>query len=91
VFQRGSRPARILLEARAKGTPDSVINSALELGVNLRVEVLMEQMGLPFHPTHVNPPDQTTAGMATPIYCAIRSATRSTGGCGTAARRALSG
>ena len=47
-------------EARAKGTPDSVIRTALDLGVNLRVETKywMEQMGLPFHPTHVNPPDQ---------------------------------
>jgi hypothetical protein len=62
VFQRvqQARPG-ILLEARAKGTPDSVINTALAQGVNLRVETKywMEQMGLPFHPTHVNPPDQT--------------------------------
>jgi hypothetical protein len=61
VFQRvqQARPG-ILLEARAKGTPDSVINTALAQGVNLRVETKywMEQMGLPFHPTHVNPPDQ---------------------------------
>lgn len=50
----------LLLEARAKGTPDSVIATALDLGVNLRVETKywMEQMGLPFHPMHVNPPDQ---------------------------------
>lgn len=50
----------MLLEARAKGTPDSVIDAALALGVNLRVETKywMEQMGLPFHPTHVNPPNQ---------------------------------
>jgi len=50
----------LLFEARAKGTPDSVIDSALALGVNLRVETKywMEQMGLPFHPTHVNPPNQ---------------------------------
>ena len=50
----------LLFEARAKGTPDSVIESALALGVNLRIETKywMEQMGLPFHPTHVNPPNQ---------------------------------
>jgi hypothetical protein len=50
----------LLMEARAKGTPDSVIDAALAVGVNLRVETKywMEQMGLPFHPTHVNPPDQ---------------------------------
>jgi hypothetical protein len=50
----------LLLEARGKGTPDSVIDTALALGVNLRIETKfwMEQMGLPFHPTHVNPRDQ---------------------------------
>ena len=50
----------LLLEARGKGTPDSVIETALAQGVNLRIETKywMEQMGLPFHPTHVNPPDQ---------------------------------
>jgi hypothetical protein len=50
----------MLLEARAKGTPDSIIDAALALHVNLRVETKfwMEQMGLPFHPTHVNPPNQ---------------------------------
>ena len=53
------KPA-MLFEARAKGTPDSVIKLALDLGVNLRIETKfwMEQMGLPFHPTHTNPPDQ---------------------------------
>ena len=51
---------QMLFEARAKGTPDSVINTALDLGVNLRVETKywMEQMGLPFHPTHTNVQDQ---------------------------------
>jgi hypothetical protein len=61
VFQhvKRERPG-MLLEARAKGTPDSIIEAALALGVNLRVETKfwMEQMGLPFHPTHVNPPNQ---------------------------------
>lgn len=61
VFQhvQQQRPG-LLLEARAKGTPDAVIATALAQGVNLRVETKywMEQMGLPFHPTHVNPPNQ---------------------------------
>ncbi len=50
----------LLFEARGKGTPDSVIETALSLDVNLRMETKywMEQMGLPFHPTHVNPPNQ---------------------------------
>lgn len=59
TMTRRVRPT-LLFEARAKGTPDSVINTALALGVNLRVETKywMEQMGLPFHPTHTNKPDQ---------------------------------
>ena len=50
----------ILIELRGKGTPDAVIDSALASGVNLRMETKywMEQMGLPFHPVHINPPDQ---------------------------------
>ena len=61
VFQhvQKQRPG-MLLEARAKGTPDVILDTALAQGVNLRVETKywMEQMGLPFHPTHVNPPNQ---------------------------------
>jgi hypothetical protein len=50
----------MLIEARAKGTPDRIIDTALAQGVNLRIETKywMEQMGLPFHPTHVNPRNQ---------------------------------
>jgi len=50
----------MLIEARAKGAPDSIIDTALAQGVNLRIETKywMEQMGLPYHPTHVNPPNQ---------------------------------
>ncbi|MEI6467076.1 MAG: hypothetical protein WCQ89_20285, partial [Verrucomicrobiota bacterium] len=50
----------MLIEARAKGTPDAIIDTALAQGVNLRIETKywMEQMGLPYHPTHVNPPNQ---------------------------------
>jgi hypothetical protein len=44
------------LDARAKGLPDKVIEDALTLGVDLRIttKYWMEQMGLPFHPTHIN-------------------------------------
>ena len=50
----------MLVELRGKNTPDAVIDSALALGINLRIETKywMEQMGLPFHPVHVNPPNQ---------------------------------
>lgn len=61
VFRQvqAARPG-LLVEARAKGLTDRIIDEALALGVNLRIETKywMEQMGLPFHPTHVNPPDQ---------------------------------
>jgi hypothetical protein len=54
-----TRPG-LFIELRGKGTPDAVIDTAVALGMNFRVETKywMEQMGLPFHPTHVNPPDQ---------------------------------
>ena len=61
VFQhlRETKPG-ILVELRGKGTPDAVIDDALTQGVNLRIETKywMEQLGLPFHPVHVTPPDQ---------------------------------
>ena len=48
------------LELRAKGLTAAEIQSALEAGVNFRLSTKywMEQMGLPFHPTHVNSQDQ---------------------------------
>ena len=48
------------LDLRAKGLPDSVIQDALDLGVNFRIttKYWMEQMGLPFHPAHINTQDQ---------------------------------
>jgi hypothetical protein len=54
-----ARPG-MLIELRGKNTPDAVINAALSLGVDLRIETKywMEQMGMPFHPMHVNPQDQ---------------------------------
>jgi len=48
------------LDLRAKGLPDSVIQSALDVGVPFRIttKYWMEQMGLPFHPTHINRQNQ---------------------------------
>src|SRR5512133_726991 len=48
------------LDLRAKGLPDSVIQSATEVGVPFRIttKYWMEQMGLPFHPTHINQANQ---------------------------------
>lgn len=48
------------LDLRAKDLPDAVIEDALTQGLAARVSTKfwMEQMGLPFHPTHVNPPNQ---------------------------------
>ena len=48
------------LDLRAKELPDSVIETALDEGIDFRIttKYWMEQMGLPFHPTHVNPQDQ---------------------------------
>ena len=44
------------LDLRAKGLPDAVINDAVDLGLNAKISTKywMEQMGLPFHPTHIN-------------------------------------
>ncbi|MCX7049085.1 MAG: hypothetical protein NTX50_26820 [Candidatus Sumerlaeota bacterium] len=51
---------KIRFDARAKGLPDSVIEDGLNMGVNLRIttKYWMEQMGLPFHPTHINKQNQ---------------------------------
>ena len=48
------------LDLRAKGLPDSVIQSAIEAGLPFRIttKYWMEQMGLPFHPTHINKQNQ---------------------------------
>ncbi len=45
---------------RAKRLPESVIQSALDVGLNFTVgtKYWMEQMGMPYHPTHVNPQNQ---------------------------------
>ena len=48
------------LDLRAKGLPDAVIDDALSLGLHVKVSTKywMEQMGLPFHPTHINVQNQ---------------------------------
>ncbi|MCX6629026.1 MAG: hypothetical protein NTW28_15520, partial [Candidatus Solibacter sp.] len=48
------------LDLRAKGLPDAVIDDALNLGLKAKISTKywMEQMGLPFHPTHINSEDQ---------------------------------
>lgn len=45
---------------RAKELPDAIIDDALRQGLRARVETKywMEQMGLPYHPTHVNRQNQ---------------------------------
>ena len=61
LFQRMKTTAPSLrLDLRAKGLPDSVIQSALDVGVPFRIttKYWMEQMGLPFHPTHINRQNQ---------------------------------
>ncbi|HZR19826.1 MAG TPA: hypothetical protein VFE51_21250 [Verrucomicrobiae bacterium] len=61
VFQMMKEAAPTLrLDLRAKGLPDSVIQDAVEAGVPFRIttKYWMEQMGLPFHPTHINRENQ---------------------------------
>jgi hypothetical protein len=50
----------VRLDLRAKGLPDAVIDDALNLGLKAKISTKywMEQMGLPFHPTHINTEDQ---------------------------------
>jgi hypothetical protein len=50
----------IRFDARAKGFPDRLIDLAIEKGIDIRIctKYWMEQMGLPFHPTHVHPRNQ---------------------------------
>lgn len=48
---------RMRLDLRAKELPEAVIQGALDIGVNFRIttKYWMEQMGLPYHPTQINP------------------------------------
>src|SRR5262247_3039138 len=50
----------VLFDARIKDFPDSLIDLAVEMGVNVRLNTKYwaEQMGLPFHPTHINRQNQ---------------------------------
>ena len=49
------------VDLRAKGLPDEIIADAYAQGLKFRVttKYWMEQMGLPFHPTHINKQNQT--------------------------------
>ncbi len=61
MFQLMKQKApNIRLDLRAKGLLDSTIQTCIDDGVNFRLttKCWMEQMGLPFHPTHVNVRDQ---------------------------------
>ena len=50
----------IRFDARAKNFPHDLIDKAVAAGLPIRMctKYWMEQMGLPFHPTHVNPRNQ---------------------------------
>ena len=58
-FIKRTKPG-LRLDLRAKELPDSIIEDALDQGLKTRVatKYWMEQMGLPFHPTHVNVENQ---------------------------------
>jgi hypothetical protein len=51
---------KLRIDLRAKGLPDAVINDATGMGLNAQISTKywMEQMGLPFHPTHINTQNQ---------------------------------
>lgn len=48
------------LDLRAKELPDEIIQDAVGMGLKARVSTKfwMEQMGMPFHPTHINTQNQ---------------------------------
>lgn len=50
----------IKIEARAKDVPDETLYDGVDTGADFRVVTKhwMEQMGMPFHPTHINKPNQ---------------------------------
>jgi len=58
-FIKAEHP-NLRIDLRAKDLPDSVINDALNQGLNARINTKywMEQLGLPFHPTHINTQNQ---------------------------------
>jgi hypothetical protein len=59
AFIEAERPD-LRIDLRAKDLPDAVIDDALNQGLRARVNTKywMEQVGLPFHPTHVNVQNQ---------------------------------
>jgi len=50
----------MLVDIHSKGITDALIDKAIELGINFRIapKFWMEQIGLPFSPTHINREDQ---------------------------------
>jgi len=50
----------IKIEARAKDVPDETLYDGVDTGADFRVATKhwMEQMGMPFHPTHINKANQ---------------------------------
>ena len=50
----------IRFDARAKNFPHALIDKAVAAGVDIRMctKYWMEQMGMPFHPTHIHPRNQ---------------------------------
>ena len=61
-FFSNNKP-NVRLEFRAKGLPKSVIKDAQSQGLNIQLDtkIWMEQMGLPYHPTHINRQNQMDA------------------------------
>src|SRR5207247_518963 len=51
---------KLRFELRAKAMPDAVIDLAVNSGIDFRLSTRYwaEQMGLPYHPTHINKQDQ---------------------------------
>ena len=62
AFYRSNQP-NIQLEFRAKNLPKSVIRDGQSQGLNIQLDtkIWMEQMGLPYHPTHINRENQLDA------------------------------
>ncbi|MEO8594975.1 MAG: hypothetical protein ABI759_16770 [Candidatus Solibacter sp.] len=60
-YSKSKRDVR--LELRAKGLPKSVIRDAQAQGISVQLDtkIWMEQMGLPYHPSHVNKQNQMDA------------------------------
>lgn len=58
VFKEMKQTApNLRLDLRAKELPESVVQSAIDVGIKFRIttKYWMEQMGMPWHPTQINP------------------------------------